>query len=140
VDLAECFRNGLIRKATIDKSLISSLIEMADIKEITVKKAKIDKQNISAYVSLSYDSLREVLEAICISRGYKVLSHVCIGKLLKNLLNDFDYNGFDRLRYTRNSVNYYGIKVGFNQGREIINIIFIMKKKLLEKYLAKFRE
>ncbi len=113
---------------------------MADIKEITVKKAKIDKQNISAYVSLSYDSLREVLEAICISRGYKVLSHVCIGKLLKNLLNDFDYNGFDRLRYTRNSVNYYGIKVGFNQGREIINKIFIMKKKLLEKYLAKFRE
>jgi len=129
----------LIRKATIDESLISSLIEMAGIKEITVKKAKLDEQNISAYLSLSYDSLREVLEAICISRGYKVLSHVCIGELLKNLLNDFDYDGFDRLRYTRNSINYYGIKVEFNQGMEIINKIFVMKKKLLEKYLAKYR-
>ena len=113
---------------------------MADIKEITVKKAKLDEQNISAYVSLSYDSLREILEAICISRGYKVLSHVCVRELLMDLLKDFDYNGFDRLRYTRNSINYYGIKVEFNQGREIINKIFIMKKNLLEKYLAKFRK
>ncbi len=112
---------------------------MADIKEITVKKAKLDKQNISAYVSLSYDSLREILEAICISRGYKVLSHVCISELLMDLLKDFDYNEFDRLRYTRNNINYYGIKVEFNQGREIINKIFVMKKKLIEKYLAKFK-
>ncbi len=113
---------------------------MAGIKEITVKKAELGEQNISAYVSLSYDSLREVLEAICISRGYKVLSHVCISELLMDLLKDFDYSEFDRLRYTRNRVNYYGIKVEFNQGREIINKIFVMKKKLLEKYLAEFRE
>jgi len=65
------------------------------IKEKTVKTAKIDKENISAYVSLAYDSLRETLEALCISKGYKVLSHICIGELLKDLLEDFDYNGFD---------------------------------------------
>ena len=111
---------------------------MADIKEITVRKSELDKQNISAYISLSYDSLREVLESICISRGYKVLSHVCIGELLRNLLEDFDYSEFDRLRYTRNSVNYYGIKVEFNQSREIINKIFVMKKELLVECLAKF--
>ena len=138
MDLNECFEKGLIRKVTPNKELIISLIEMADIKEITVKKAKIDKQNISVYVSISYDSLREILEAICISKGYKVLSHVCIGNLLKSILNDFDYNGFDRLRYIRNNINYYGVKVEFNQGKEVIDKIFIMKKRLTEKYLKDF--
>ncbi len=108
---------------------------MANIKEMTVKNAKIDKNNISAYISLAYSSLREILGAICISKGYKVISHVCIAELLRDLLSDFDYDGFDRLRYIRNSINYYGIKVEFDQGKEIINKIFAMKKKILSKYL-----
>lgn len=135
MDLNECFRKGLIKKTRVDSNLIKSLTEMANIKEITVKTAKLNEKNISAYVSLAYDALREILEAICISRGYKVLSHICIGELLKDLLEDFDYGEFDRVRYTRNSVNYYGVKVEFEQGKEIINKIFLMKKKLLIKYL-----
>lgn len=104
MDLDECFRKGLIKKAKIDEELIKSLIEMANINEATVKNAKIDDISISSYVSLAYDSLREVLEAICISKGYKVLSHICIAELLKDLFEDFDYEEFDRLRYIRNSV------------------------------------
>lgn len=111
---------------------------MAYIKEKTVKTANLNEENISAYVSLAYDSLREILEAICISREYKVLSHICVGELLKNLLEDFDYNEFDRLRYIRNGVDYFGIKVEFEQGKEIINKIFAMKKTLLKKYLKNF--
>lgn len=135
MDLDECFRKGLIKRIKVDENLIKSLVEMSNIKEMTVKTAQLSEQNISAYVSLAYDSLREVLEAICIFRGYKVLSHICIGELLKDLLEDFDYDDFDRMRYTRNSINYYGIKVEFEQGTIIINKIFAMKKKLLEKYL-----
>ena len=92
----------------------------------------------SAYVSLAYDSLSEVLEAICIKNGYKVLSHICMGELLKNLLKDFDYEEFDRLRWIRNSINYYGQKVELSQGKEIIKKIFKMKDKLLKRYLADF--
>lgn len=136
MDIDECYKKGLIKKTKIDNELIKSLIEMANIKETTVKTAKIDNINISAYVSLAYDSLREILEAICISKGYKVLSHICIGELLKDLLEDFDYNEFDRLRYVRNGINYYGTKVEFGQGQEIINKIFAMKKSLLDKYLT----
>ncbi len=135
MDIEECYRKGLIKKTKIDNELVKSLVEMANIKENAVKNAKIDKVNISAYVSLAYDSLREILEAICISKGYKVLSHICIGELLKDLLEDFDYNEFDRLRYIRNGINYYGTKVEFEQGKELINKIFAMKKLLLDKYL-----
>jgi len=134
MDLDECFRKGLIKRTEVDKELIKSLVEMSNIKEEAVKTANINEMNISAYVSLAYDSLREVLEALCILRGYKVLSHICIGELLKDILEDFDYEEFDRLRWIRNSINYYGEKVEFEQGKEIIDKIFAIKKKILAKY------
>ena len=125
------------RKTKIDNELINSLIEMSDIKELMIKTAKTNDKTISVYVSIAYDSLREVLEALCISNGYKVLSHVCIGELLRDIIKDFNYNEFDRLRYTRNSINYYGQKIDFNQGKEIINKILLMKSKIKKNYLNK---
>ena len=139
MDLNECFRKGLIKKTAIDRDLIKSLIQMSNIKEMAVKTADINNMNISAYVSLAYDSLREILEALCILNGYKVLSHICIGELLKKIAGQFDYEEFDRLRWIRNSINYYGEKVDFEQGKEIIDKIFAAKKKLLEKHLAELQ-
>lgn len=135
MDLKECFDKGLIKRTRVDKELIKSLVEMSRIKENAVKSAKIDENSISAYVSLAYDSLREVLEALCISKGYKVLSHVCLGELLNNIFKGFSYAEFDRMRWIRNSINYYGTKVEFKQGLEIIKNILSMKKFLIEKYL-----
>ena len=83
MDLDECFRKGFIKKTRVDKELAESLVEMSGIKESAVNTARIDDINISAYVSLAYDSLREILEALCILKGYKVLSHICIGELLR---------------------------------------------------------
>ena len=138
MDLEDCYRKKLIKRTRIDPELIESLIEMSKIKEGAVDNADIDEINISAYVSMAYDSLREALEAICIYHGYKVLSHLCIAELLRTLVEDFDYSEFDRVRYIRNSINYYGIKVEFEQGKEIIKKIFAMKKHLTKKYLKKF--
>lgn len=135
MDLDECYKKGLIKRTRIDYELIKSLVEMSNINEQTVNNAVIDEINISSYVSLTYDSLREILEAICILKGYKILSHVCIGELLKILIDDFDYNEFDRMRYIRNGINYYGVQVDFEQGKEIIDKIFKMKNKLFSKYL-----
>ena len=105
------------------------------LKQITSKEAKINDVNISSYMVLAYESLREILESICISKGYKVLSHACLGELLRTLIDDFDFNSFDRLRYIRNGINYYGAKVELEQGKEVITKAFDMKNKLLEKYL-----
>ena len=137
MDLNECLRKGFIKKTKVDKDLVRSLIEMSNIKEDAVKTAKINKSNISAYVSLAYDSLREVLESLCILNGYKVISHICMGELLKNIIKDFEYEEFDRLRWTRNSINYYGNKIEFEQGKEIINKIFNIKKKVFDSYIKK---
>ncbi len=136
MDIDECFRKGLIKRVDRDDELVKSLIEMSNIKETAVKEAQINETNVSAYLSLAYDSLREILEALCILKGYKVLSHICIGELLKKILEDFDYDEFNRLRWIRNSINYYGEKVEFNQGREIITKIFIIKYKILKGYFS----
>ena len=133
MDLEECFQKGLIKKTEVNENLIKSLIEMSKIKENAVRKAGVDNVNVSAYISLAYDSLRE---AICISKGYKVLSHICIGELLKNIFKEFEYEEFDRLRWIRNSINYYGTKVEFKQGKEIISKIFSMKNSLIKKYIT----
>lgn len=135
MDIEECMRKGMIKKTRIDESLIKSIIEMSKIKEGAVDSAQIDEINISAYVSLAYDSLREVLEAICISKGYKVLSHICMGEFLRKFIGDSDYREFDRLRYIRNGINYYGTKVGLKEGKEVIAKIFAMKNRLSEGHI-----
>ncbi|MEK6826150.1 MAG: hypothetical protein AABX08_03995 [Nanoarchaeota archaeon] len=135
MDLNECYRKGLIKKTKISNELIKSLIKISNIKESAVNAVNLDEVNISAYVSLAYDALRELLEAICISRGYKVLSHLCLGELLKTLIDDFDLHEFDRMRYVRNGINYYGAAVEFNQGKAMINKMFLMKKWLVDTHL-----
>jgi len=138
MDLEDCYKNNFIKKTKISKELIKSLIEMSNIKEDTIKSSDINEKNISAYFSMAYESLREILEALCISLGYKVTSHFCLGKLLKKLIKHFDFNEFDRIRYARNSINYYGIKIEFQQGKELIRNMFNMKKRILAKYLMEF--
>jgi len=135
MDLNECYKKGLIKKTRKDKDLINSLIEMSEIKEYTVNSAKLNKINISAYISMAYDSLREILEALCISKKFKVLSHICIGQLLKDILKEFDYEDFNRIRWIRNSINYSGKKVELKQGKDVLKKIFILKKKIFNNYL-----
>jgi len=76
-----------------------------------------------------------VLESLCISKGYKVLSHICIVELLKDIIDDFYYDEFDRIRWIRNSINYYGKKVEYDQGVEIIKNTLRIKKTIIKKYL-----
>ncbi len=135
MDLNDCYKKNFIKKTRIDKELIRSLIEMSKIKEDSVNNAKVNKTNISAYVSMAYDSLRETLEALCILKGYKVTSHICLGELLKNLIPEFDFISFDRFRYVRNGINYYGTKVDYQQGKEVIIKMFKMKSEITKKYL-----
>ena len=60
------------------------------------------------------------MEAYCVLHGQKVGNHECLGKLVNHLSPQFDMFTFERLRIARNGVNYYGIKVDFEQGQELI--------------------
>ena len=139
MDLDDCYKKGFIRRVRENRELVKSLIEMSKSKEITVNSSDINSVSISSQVSLAYESLREILEAVSISKGYKVTSHLCLGELLKSLIKDFDFNNFDRFRYIRNGINYYGTMIEIKQGKEIIKKIFEMRRDVLNKYLKDFR-
>lgn len=131
MDLDDCYKKGFIKKAFINIELIKSLIEMSNSKEKVVLGIDLNEENISAYVSMTYESLRETLEAMCISKGFKVTSHTCLGEFLRDLIKDFEFTDFDRFRYIRNGINYYGVKIDLNQGKDIILKMLSMKKKII---------
>lgn len=132
MDLEACKRKGFIKKTTPNPELARSLKEMSDIKEKVVSETYLDDNNISAFVPMAYDSLREILEAICIMNSYKVLSHICIEKLLETIYPHLIWDDFDRFRYIRNSINYYGKQMELTQGKTIIKNMFNLKKDLLK--------
>jgi hypothetical protein len=132
MDLKECENKGFIRKTKVDTNLVKSLIEISNIKETSVKDIILNEITINAFLPLAYDSLREVLEAYCILNGFKVGNHICLGKLVKKLNPCFDIELFDRLRYMRNGINYYGNKVDLEQGRKMMNKLFELKKETLK--------
>ena len=138
MDLNECLRSGMVKKTMVDEDLIKSLIKLSNTKEKIINNSQMEGEGASVYVSLAYDSLREVLEAFCILHSYKVLSHICMGELLKTLMPDFDYDRFNRYRWIRNSINYYGKIVDAKQGKELITKILEMKRKTIETYLKKY--
>ncbi|MEI6058487.1 MAG: hypothetical protein WCP89_01825 [archaeon] len=135
MDLNECKQKGFIKKTLPNKNLAKSMLEISNTDESAVKNVTLSQENIMTYVSVAYDSLREILEAICELNGYKVSNHICLGELLKEILKDFDFTSFDRFRFIRNGIKYYGNKIDLLQGKEIILKIFAMKKELVNKYI-----
>ncbi|HLD11121.1 MAG TPA: hypothetical protein VJB89_03500 [Candidatus Nanoarchaeia archaeon] len=140
MDLEECKKLGFIRITNPNKEKTLSLIEISDIKEETINTTKLNGRNINAYVPLAYDSLREILEALCILFGYNITNHICLGELLKELIPEFDYNSFDRFRYIRNGINYYGKQIGLEEGKEVIDKIFLFRKNIKKLIFNKFKE
>ncbi|MBI5073246.1 hypothetical protein HZA99_05505 [Candidatus Woesearchaeota archaeon] len=140
MDLTECKETGIVRITRIDSNFAHSLLEMSDIKEKTAKKATLDNLNVNAYFPMAYDALREILEAYCLLFGYKVGNHDCLGKLMKELLSTFDLFLFDRFRYVRNGINYYGKKVGLEEGNLLIEKMFLMKKEIVIELKKKLGE
>ncbi len=128
MDVGECERKGFIKLAHPNRSLAESLLEMSALKEEVVRKVTLDERSVNVYLPNAYDSLREALEALAVLHGRKVLNHVCLGELIKLLEPDFDFVTFDRVRYARNGINYYGKKVELAQGIALIARIFEMRK------------
>ncbi len=131
MDINECKSTGIIRRTRIDTNLITSILEMSDIKEDAAKNASPNDISINAFFPMAYDALREILEAYALLHGYKVGNHDCLGKLLKELLPSFDLFLFDRFRYARNGINYYGKKIGLEEGNLLIEKMFLMKKEIV---------
>ena len=106
----------------MDNNLIKSLIQSSNKKLKSQKKLELDDDTSSSKVSLSYDAVLELLEALAISKGYKIYNHECFTAFLKQVMMESELGDkFDNFRKIRNSVNYYGKEISSAEANPLID-------------------
>ena len=138
MDWEACERNRLAKKVSPDKNLANSLSDSSALKFQTQALLELTDITATSKISLVYDALRELLEAIAITKGYKIYNHECYCAFLKEILKDSELGDlFDSFRKVRNLINYYGKKVSAEEAKPIINELVTLLEKIQEKFQPK---
>ncbi|MDP2924891.1 MAG: hypothetical protein Q8N99_00805 [Nanoarchaeota archaeon] len=129
MDFNECLKKRIAKEVKEDKELIVSLIKTSQNKFDSEKKLELNEITSGSKISLLYDSLRELLEALAIRNRYKIYNHECYRYFLKEILNEsIKGDEFDELRRIRNSLNYYAKDISLIEAKDVLERI----KKLRE--------
>ncbi|RJQ18695.1 hypothetical protein C4580_06380 [Candidatus Woesearchaeota archaeon] len=132
-----CLRNKEAKKITPDTEMAASLEKTSANKALSAHLLELRAETAASKISLSYDSVRELLEAITLRQGFKIYNHVCYTAFLKEIIKDTDLaDAFDQLRQIRNDINYYGKDVSLTEAQEILQRL----KKLRENTLPLLQE
>lgn len=119
MDWKECIQKRIAKDVKQDKNLIQSLITIAEAK---IRSADVlPAEHHIGKITLLYDALREILESIALENGFKIYNHECYSAFLKEILKlSTEADKFDKLRKTRNAINYYGKQVEKEEAKTII--------------------
>src|SRR3989344_3745326 len=121
MDWEECRHKKLVKEIKTDQNLIDSLVKSSGRKFESNRRLNLDGTTASTKITLAYDSLREILEALAVQKGFKVYSHECFASFLSEFCKEKSFSiGFDRFRVIRNQINYYGKDVSANDAKIII--------------------
>src|SRR3989338_1271225 len=129
-------KRGMIRKATPDRALIHSLMITAQEDLKYLKTQTITALSARKIMTNYYEVLRSILEAVALQDGYKFYSHEAFVLLLKQKDEELYALQFDRLRKTRNGINYYGKNISIEEVQELVPLMISMIETLQKKYLA----
>ncbi len=132
MDWQDCLRKNA-KPVTMDDNLIKSLKESAEPNLDVAKSIVQSEKSYSSIVVLAYDSLRMLLEALSLEKSYKIYNHECYTSFLKEILNLNDLaDKFDPVRLIRNSINYYGKRLGKEEFDIVYSDIIILIGKIKE--------
>ncbi|PIN77640.1 hypothetical protein COV15_01790 [Candidatus Woesearchaeota archaeon CG10_big_fil_rev_8_21_14_0_10_34_12] len=124
-------KENIVKEAKVDLNLINSLIKSSSKKFSTQKILELTEETASSKITLAYDSLGELLEALSISKGYKVYNHGAYCAFLKEILKDSELGDkFNNIRKIRNAINYYGKDISKQETEHIISEISELIKKI----------
>ncbi|MBN1330501.1 MAG: hypothetical protein JXA54_13585 [Candidatus Heimdallarchaeota archaeon] len=136
MDWKACYDSGLVKTIKVDPNLVRSLIKESLKKLSTQDQILLTEETASSKITLAYDSVRMLLEAIAIKNGYKVYNHDCYKAFLKEVLKKSILGEeFDKHRKIRNSINYYGKEIKGTSAKIIIDQLVEFHQKLM-KYLG----
>jgi len=109
MDWKSCLSSLTAKSVKPDDSVIKSLMKTSKNKLDSESQLRMSTITAASKLSLAYDSLRELLEALAIKKGFKIYNHECYTAFLKEIMNQSDKGDeFDDIRKIRNDVNYYG--------------------------------
>ncbi len=135
MDWKSCQNNRLIKAVQKDEPLISSLQQGSEKKLKTNKLLPLTEVTAATKISIIYDALRELLEALALEKGYKVYNHECYCSFLREIMKeDVLAEEFDKWRKLRNSINYYGKEIYVEEAKIVLPEI----EKLIEKVKKMF--
>ncbi|MCL4391142.1 hypothetical protein M1112_00410 [Candidatus Parvarchaeota archaeon] len=124
MDWKACVDSGMAKRITPDKEMVAALLITADKRMKSVDMLKTNSVTANSKVSLAYDALREVLEALAIKYGYKIYNHECYTCFLKEVLRQNQIaEEFDIFRKARNRINYYGNELSIEEADILIRKI-----------------
>ncbi len=128
-------KTGKVRETKPDNQKIISMKELTkqDLQYLDTQKIT----NISArkIITAYYDSLRTILEAIAIKKGFKIYEHEAYRFFLKEIGEEEISEKFDRFRKIRNSINYYAKAISIEEAEEWSEEIKQLIKYLTNKFL-----
>tara|TARA_Y100000296_G_scaffold85473_1_gene121504 strand:+ start:3992 stop:4405 length:414 start_codon:yes stop_codon:yes gene_type:complete len=135
MDWISCKNKKLVKNISTDNNLINSLLETSSKKFKTQSMLPLNNTTASSKFILAYDSLRELLEALSISKGYKIYNHECYCAFLKEILKESKLgDDFNSLRKIRNSINYYGKNLSKDETNSLIGLIIKIINLIKKKY------
>jgi len=130
MDWETCKEKRLAKEISVDTELIKSLKISAGKKTSSAKLLEMNETTASSIITLAYDALRELLEAIAIKNGYKIYNHECYSSFLQSVMDETEMSeSFDSLRKLRNSINYYGKDISIDDAKIVAEDIEELMKK-----------
>jgi len=133
MDFEECIKKRIAKQVKKDEDLIKSLLKTSKNKLDSEETLELDEVTSNSKISLLYDSLRELLEALSLKNEFKIYNHECYTYFLKEILNKtLIAEEFDELRKVRNSINYYGKEITLSEAKIVIKRIKNLRKQISE--------
>ena len=142
-----CLADGTVIKLNdaVNKDKVRKMLLLVESnKEIAQKSEKsADKNSITwnTIYNLHYDVLRELVEAFLVFDSVKIVNHKCLFAYLcvNHPELELNWEFFEKVRTSRNGINYYGKLVSYDDFKEIrlqLNLYVSTLRKEIEKKLA----
>ena len=130
---ADFMKEGKVRKGMPDLSTAKALVKTSTNHLSFLENRHIDAISAASILVMYYEALREIVEAICLTEGFKVYSHEAFTSFLQEKNEREIALLFDKYRKLRNAVNYYGESIDIaetEQARtDITKLIAALKQK-----------
>ena len=133
MDLLECRKKRFVKEVSIDENKINSILKNSENKLKSADLLPLEGFSTNSKISLAYDCLRELLEALALKNKLKIYNQECYTAFLKEIIKDSLLGDeFDSVRIIRNSANYYGKKISIEDCKDTLIKIKDLIRKIKE--------